>query len=160
MTMKVWLFGVVGVCAVAACSSKSEDAQGNCKDYCASASKACGATYDVTACNANCSAGADAGTSQGVAIPAACKSKGDAYQSCTRSAKLTCPDGTNPQVTGCDQQQADLATCIQGGGSDDGGGGGGGSDSSTPTCGATGDSCFSPEECCGKSCDTSAYTCN
>lgn len=156
--MRLWLLGMLGVCAIAACSSGG-DAQSNCKDYCAKASKACGMTFDLMACNASC-ASLDGGTPQPM-VPAACKPKADTYQSCTRSAQVTCPDGMNPQVTGCDKQQTELAACIQGGGADGGGGldSGGGFDSGT-TCAPAGESCFANTDCCSKSCDMDLYTCN
>lgn len=107
-----WLFGVVGslgIGLVLACSSAASDPKSQCMDGCARGAKACSG-FDRASCEKTCN-GVTGTTPTG--IPAQCKSQSDAYQSCASSAKVSCPDGKTPQLTGCEKQESALFDCVQ-----------------------------------------------
>lgn len=102
------VLGAVLATVAFACSSAS-DPKSQCLDGCSKAAKAC-SKFDRASCESSCNGAASATP---VDTPAACKAQADAYQSCARSATVSCPDGMNPQISGCDKQAAALTTCIE-----------------------------------------------
>jgi hypothetical protein len=96
------------IALVVACSS-ADDPKSQCMDGCARSAKACSG-FDRSSCESTCN-GASTTTPSGV--PEKCKSQAEAYGSCAKSAKISCPDGKTPQITGCESQENALFDCVQ-----------------------------------------------
>lgn len=95
---------------VVACSS-ADDPKSQCMDGCARTAKACSG-FDRASCESTCQGAST--TTTNPQVPEACKSQAAAVQSCMKSAKISCPDGKTPQVTGCESQESALYDCISG----------------------------------------------